>query len=167
MIDPTCTIHKPVVLAPTVETGMTCTIWSFTTICGGTILGREVVIGANCWIGHSCVIGDGTRLQTGVFIPNDTIIGKGVFIGPHAVLTDDKYPQAGQPYTPMPPVLGDYCSIGAGAVILPGVRIGAHAMVGAGAVVSQDVPPHTRVVGVPARILPHDGEKESHGNSDN
>lgn len=160
MIDVTCTIHKPVVLSPTITVGMTCTIWPFATICADTTVGSECVIGSGVWIGRGCQIGARTRIQTGAFIPNDTVIGEGVFIGPNVTMTDDKYPSAGTPYTPNPPMLSDGCSIGAGAVLLPGVRIGRCAMVGAGAVVSQDVPPFVTVVGVPARILPHDGGKE-------
>lgn len=160
MIDPTCTIHKPVVLSPTIHVGMTCTIWPFATICADTTVGNEVVIGSSVWIGRGCVIGDRTRIQTGVFIPNETVIGHDVFIGPNVTMTDDKYPRAGAPYQPNPPFLHDGCAIGAGAVILPGVRIGHGATVGAGAVVTQDVPPHATVYGCPARVVPHEGDKE-------
>lgn len=161
MIDETASVHKPVSLSPTIHVGRGCTIWTFATICADTTVGNECVIGAGVWIGRGCQIGDGTRIQTGAFIPNDTVIGKGVFIGPNVTMTDDKYPRAGAPYEPNPPFLHDGCSIGAGAVILPGVRIGFGAVVGAGAVVTQDVAAHTTVLGCPARAVPYNDGKES------
>jgi UDP-2-acetamido-3-amino-2,3-dideoxy-glucuronate N-acetyltransferase len=137
-----------------------CTVWQFATICENTEIGPGVVVGSNAWIGRGCRIAAGTRIQHGAFIPNFTTIGKDVFIGPNASLTDDRLPRAGAVYCPAPPTLGDGCSIGAGAVILPGVHIGRHAMIGAGAVVSQDVPPYALFVGVPARAVSHDKPKE-------
>ncbi len=78
------------------------------------------------------------------------MIGHDVFIGPNATLTDDKYPQAGRSYKALPPVLEDSCSIGAGAVILPGVTVGRGALVGAGAVVAHNVGSGHTAKGVPA-----------------
>lgn len=136
---------------PTVVFGENCTVWQYATICEDTILGDGVVVGSNVWIGRGCRIGNFTRIQHGAFIPHNTVIGHGVFIGPNATLTDDKYPKAGFLYHPKPPVLEAECSIGAAAVILPGVRIHRGAMVGAGSVVTQDVTALQTVKGVPAR----------------
>lgn len=147
----TTQIHKLSEVHETVIFGENCTVWQFATICEDTRIGESVVVGSASWIGRNCTIGSFTRIQHGAFIPNRAVIGTGVFIGPNAVLTDDKRPKAGQLYTPAPPILEDDCSIGAGAVILPGVKIGRGAMVGAGAVVTQDVLPFTVVMGSPAR----------------
>lgn len=150
----------------TVSTGATfdenVTIYQYATICDEARIGAHVVVGSGAWIGRGVCIGAQTRIQHGVFIPNGTQIGQSVFIGPNVTMTDDKYPHVNQAYTPHPPILRDHCSIGAGAVLLPGVVIGEGAMVGAGAVVSRDVPPHALVTGVPARIQSHDIGKESH-----
>lgn len=143
--------HGTVSCSSSATFGPNCTVWQFCTICDDVQIGESVVIGSAAWIGRGTVIGDFTRIQHGVFVPNHTVIGKSVFIGPNATLCDDKHPKANHFYKPHPPVLEDDCSIGAGAVILPGVRIGRGAMVGAGAVVVQDVPPFTTVVGCPAR----------------
>ena len=143
--------HGHVTFSPSATFGKNCVIWQYATICDDVVIGDNVVIGSNVWIGAGTVIGNNTRIQHGAFITKDTVIGSGVFIGPNATLTDDKYPVAGMPYSPKPPQLMDYCSIGAGAVILPGVTIGARAMVGAGAVCTQDVQADTIAVGVPAR----------------
>jgi acetyltransferase-like isoleucine patch superfamily enzyme len=143
-------VYGTVSIACSVKFGTGCTIWQYATICDNVQIGDDVVIGSNVWIGAGTVIGAGTRIQHGAFIPKDVFIGECVFIGPNVTLTDDKYPRAGEPYAPQPPILECGCAIGAGAVILPGVRVGAHSMVGAGAVVTNDVKPHTTVRGVPA-----------------
>lgn len=133
--------------------GKNLTVWQFSAICENVTIGDDVVIGSNVFIGAGTKIGSGTRIQHGAFIPKNTKIGKGVFIGPNVTLTDDRYPKAGVPYAPQPPVLQDNCSIGAGAVILPGVVIGYDVLVGAGAVVTRSVDEFTTVVGNPHRAI--------------
>ena len=154
------TEHGDVVDTVIIGTNVVCEgyfkIWQFTTLEDDIRLGHNVVIGSNCWIGKGATIGNGTRIQHGAFIARGSVIGDNVFIGPGAILTDDKYPRAGNTkYEANPPVLSDGCSIGAGAVILPGVTIGEGAMVGAGAVVSEDVPASTTAKGVPAKATSH------------
>ena len=146
---------------PTVTFADGCEVWQFATICEGAVLGIGVVVGSGAYIGKRVKIGNGTRIQHGAFIPNDTVIGSHVFIGPSVTMTDDKYPQVENPaYLAEPPILKDYCSIGAGATLLPGVVIGERAMVGAGSVVTQDVAPFSTVVGCPAHRLMYNSDKE-------
>lgn len=153
--------HGLSVVAPSVRFGNRCIVWQFATICEDAVIGHDVIIGAGVWIGKRVTIGNGSRIQTGVFIPNDTVIGSQVFIGPSVTMTDDKYPQVQNPaYRAEPPRLNDYCSIGAGATLLPGVVIGERAMVGAGSVVIQDVAPFATVVGCPAHRLMYNSDKE-------
>ena len=115
------------------------------------VMGSDCMVGTHVYIGAYVVMGEQVRIQHGAFIPNRTVIGNRVFIGPLAVLTDDKWPRVNNPhYDANPPTLEDDCNIGAGAVILPGVRIGHHATVGAGAVVTHDVEPYATVTGCPA-----------------
>jgi len=154
------TFYGTVMVSSGASFGENCTIWQYATICEDTHLGEGVVVGSCAWIGRGVTIGDFTRIQHGAFIPNHTVIGKSVFIGPNVTLTDDKHPKAGHLYHPRPPVLEDDCALGAGCVILPGVRIGRGATIGAGAVVSRDVPPFSTYIGVPARHLSHETEKE-------
>lgn len=145
-------ITHPAFVDPGATLGNGVIVWRFATVCAGTIIGRNCVIGASVWIGKDCIIGDRTRIQTGAFIPNGTVIEDDVFIGPNATFTDDRYPQVGNhDYKAEPPYLQRGCSIGANATILPGVTIGAGAMVAAGAVVTHNVPPNELVIGVPAR----------------
>ena len=148
MISDKATIGRDVVMGPD------CTVWHGATIGNDVVLGEGVVVGSNAWIGRGTRIGNFTRIQHGAFIPNNTLIGRSVFLGPNCTLTDDKYPKAGHLYKPEPPILEDDCSIGAGAVILPGVRIGRGAMIGAGSVVTQDVVALHTAKGVPAVSRP-------------
>lgn len=130
------------------------TIWQFATVEADVTTGKRCVIGSNVWVGRGSTLGDDVRIQHGAFIARGSTIGNRVFIGPCAVLTDDKYPQVNHPtYRAEPPVLEDDCAIGAGAVLLPGVRIGKGATVGAGAVVTANVPAGATVMGIPARVV--------------
>lgn len=124
------------------------TVWHYATVEARVITGRDCVIGSCAWVGKDTVMGDGVRIQHGAFIARGSRLGARVFIGPNVTLTDDKYPRAGAPYVPQPPVLEEGASVGAGAVILAGVTVGAHAMIGAGAVVAKDVPAGAVIVGV-------------------
>jgi len=128
-------------------------IWSGAVVEKGVVTGPGCVIGSNAYVGEGSVLGEAVRIQHGAFITRNTKIGDYVFIGPNVTLTDDKYPRVNNPeYKAEPPVLEHHCSIGAGAVILPGIRIGHHGRVGAGAVVTHNVDPWVLVVGVPAKV---------------
>lgn len=127
-------------------------VWQFATVEGGVMFGLGVVVGSCAWIGRGSRIGHNTRIQHGAFICRDASIGENVFIGPNVVLADDKHPVVNNPkYKAEPPYIQDNVSIGAGAVILPGVTVGEGAKIGAGAVVVYNVPPHALVVGVPGK----------------
>ena len=120
-----------------------------------TKIGNRVVIGSNTIIDGNVEIGDFVKIESNVYIPTHTKIGSYVFIGPGAVLTNDKYPQRlRDEYEPIGPVLEDSVTIGANSTILPGVRIGEGSMIGAGSVVTRDVPHWSLVIGVPATAIP-------------
>lgn len=135
---------------PSVIMGKGTVVWSFVIILENTTIGNDCVVGSHTFIGRNCTIGNRVRIQDKVFIPNGVVVEDNVFIGPGVVMTDDLYPKSLTPYIAMPPVIKACCSIGAGAVILPGVTIGEYSTVGAGAVVTKDVPPYKTVKGVPA-----------------
>ena len=152
-------IKQPTVIGDGCYFGPYSIVWHFTTIGAGCIIGDYVMIGSHCYIGNYTQIGAESRIQTGVFLPNHTKIAERVFIGPHVCCTDDKYPRVNNhDYLAEPPIFEQGCSIGAGAVILPGVRIGRMAMVGAGCVVVHDVPDYAVVVGNPSHVIPSKGE---------
>lgn len=134
------------------EPGEGSDVWHFANVESGVTMGKGSVIGSHTYVGGGARIGDGVRIQSFVSICRNAVLEDGVFISPHVCITDDKHPRAGNPgYAAEPPILRKGCSIGASALIMPGVEIGEGAMVGAGAVVTKDVPPGVVVVGIPAR----------------
>ena len=121
-------------------------------------ISETAIIGDNCkihshvWIGATVKIGNNCKIQSFAFIPDGVTIEDNVFIGPHVCFTNDKKPPSGgKEWQPILVKRG--VSIGAGAIILPGITIGENAMVGAGAVVTKDVPDNITVIGNPARPL--------------
>ena len=129
-------------------------IWQYVVILPQACIGRDCNINAHCFIENDVVLGDRVTVKCGVYLWDGLRIADGVFIGPNATFTNDRLPRskhypAGFPQT----VIERDASIGAAAVILPGLTIGAGAMIGAGAVVTRDVPSRAVVAGNPARIL--------------
>ncbi len=141
------TIYADVILHDNVQTGHDVLVREQTEIGAGTIIGTKTIID-----GYSDV-GENVSLQTGVYIPSDTIIEDKVFIGPNAVLTNDPYPVRKDVELDGPTVKKS-ASIGANATINPGITVGERSFVASGAVVTDDVPPDTLAVGVPAEFKP-------------
>jgi acetyltransferase-like isoleucine patch superfamily enzyme len=113
------------------------------------------VIGSYVEIGRGVVIGDNCKIETGAFIPPGIIIKNNVFIGPHTCFTNDKKPDLtnNKSFSITPTLVEDGAAIGANATIVCGVTIHKNALIGAGAVVTKDVPENKTVVGNPAKIL--------------
>lgn len=133
---------------PSAEIGECVNIWHFTVVLANVVIGHDVSIGTGCEIGRGSKIGNGTRIGHGVFLPPNSIIGDNVFIGPSVTMTDDRYPVVNNHnYEAKPPVIEDDVSIGAGCVILPGVTLHKGARIGAGSVVTRDVPSNALVYG--------------------
>lgn len=118
-----------------------------------TVIGDDVTVGTKTVIDGRCEIGDGASLQTGVYVPPYSDVGDRVFLGPNAVLTNDPYPLR-RDCDLVGPTLADDVTVGANATVLPGVTLGERSFVAAGSVVTEDVPPETLAVGVPARHRP-------------
>jgi UDP-2-acetamido-3-amino-2,3-dideoxy-glucuronate N-acetyltransferase len=141
----------------TAEIGLNVSIWHWSVVLADVKIGDNVSIGSRAEIGKGSVIGPNTRISSGVFLPSNSVIGKNCFVGPNCTFTDDRVPKAGKDYYAQPPILEDGCSVGAGCTVLPNVRIGAGALVGAGSVVTKDVPPKGHVRGEPAREKAYSG----------
>ena len=140
---------------PTAKVGWFVKIWHFAVIRENVTLGNGVSVGSGVEIGAGSIVGEQSRISAHVFLPSNSRIGACVFIGPNVTFTDDRYPVVGNTsYLAEPPTIGDYASIGAGAVILPGVVIGDHAVVGAGSVVTKNIPDRCKVYGEAARLRP-------------
>lgn len=129
-------------------------IWQFVVIFADAKIGEDCNICSHCLIENDVVIGDRVTVKSGVQLWDGLRVGDDVFIGPNASFTNDRFPRSRiKPKQFLVTNIHDGASIGAGAVILPGVVIGRHAMVAAGAVVTRSVPPNAVVVGNPARIV--------------
>lgn len=129
-------------------------IWQFVVVLARAVIGKNCNICANCFIENDVIIGDYVTIKSGVYLWDGVRLSDHVFVGPCAAFTNDKFPRS-QHYPekfPITTVL-EGASIGANATILPGISIGEHAMIGAGAVVTKDVPPYAIVQGNPARIV--------------
>lgn len=140
-------------------------VWQYVVILPGATIGHECNICAHCLIEGDVVIGDRVTVKSGVQLWDGLRVGNDVFIGPNASFANDRFPRSRRrPEKFLQTILEDGASIGAGAVILPGITIGANAMVAAGAVVTRSVPPNAVVVGNPARIVGYvDAEQEASG----
>lgn len=129
-------------------------VWAFSHVLPGAVLGADVNVNDHVFIENDVIIGDRVTLKSGVQVWDGIQLGDDVFIGPNATFTNDPFPRSKQyPESFARTVIEDGASVGGGAVILPGIRIGRRAMIGAGAVVTKDVPPYAIVVGNPARIV--------------
>jgi acetyltransferase-like isoleucine patch superfamily enzyme len=99
------------------------------------------------WIGDDVVIGDGSKIQAFAFIPNGVTIGERCHVGPHACFCNDRYPVVGVPCPLEETVVGNDVMVGANATILPGLTIGDGACIGAGSVVTKDIPAGGKWIG--------------------
>jgi acetyltransferase-like isoleucine patch superfamily enzyme len=117
-------------------------------------IGDNVSVGTLSVIEHRVKIGNGVRIHTQAFIPEFTVLEDDVWIGPNVVITNAKYPLSpGVKETLAGPTIRKGAKIGANATILPGLVIGINALVGAGSVVTKDVPDGGVVVGNPAKVI--------------
>lgn len=152
-------VHPTADLSPKASIGKGTRIWHEAQIREGARIGADCIIGKGVYVDFDVVIGNMVKIQNYVSVYHGSTIEDGVFLGPYVCLTNDKRPRAITPEGTLKREedweLGYIhirygASIGAGAIILPDVTVGRFAMVGAGALVTRDVPSHGLVVGSPA-----------------
>jgi len=155
-------IHPTAEVSPTARIGEGTRIWHHAQVRERAVIGKECILGKDVYVDADVIIGNRVKIQNGAQIYHGATLEDGVFVGPLACLTNDRFPRAITPDGRLKsaedwqvwPILVRYgASIGAGAIVLPGVTIGRFAMVGAGAVVASSVPDHGLVIGVPARLV--------------
>ena len=145
--------HPRALVDPGAAVGSRTRVWAFAHLLTGAVVGDDCNICDHTFVEGKVTIGNRVTLKCGVYLWDGITVEDDVFIGPGALFTNDAWPRSRKyPLNYPSTVLRQGCSIGAGAVILPGLVIGRWATVGAGAVVTRDVPDHALVVGNPARF---------------
>src|SRR5215813_10190097 len=144
-------IH-PNALVATDKIGDGTRIWAFCNVLAGASIGRDCNICDRCFIENDVAIGDRVTVKCGVSLYDGLKLEDDVFVGPDVSFANDPRPRSGARLASYPlTTVRRGASLGAGAVILPGVTIGRYAMVGAASLVTRDVPDHALVFGNPAR----------------
>ena len=147
-------VHSSAEVSKRAEIGDGTFVWNEAQVREGARIGKLCRIGKSVYIDKNVIIGHGCKIQNFATLYDGVVIGNGVFIGPHVCFTNDVRPRAASTdWKIIPTKVNDGASIGANATILCGITIGRNAMVGAGAVVTRDVPDNGLVVGNPAKIV--------------
>lgn len=140
-------------------------IWQYCVVLPGAEIGSMVNINAHCLIENDVFVGDRATIKSGVYVWDGVRIENDAFVGPGVIFSNDKFPRSKEyPEKFIETHVRHHSSIGAGAILLPGIEIGAYALVGAGSVVTRSVPEGAVVYGNPARVvrfLPGFGGNES------
>jgi acetyltransferase-like isoleucine patch superfamily enzyme len=154
-------IHPTADVSDRASIGEGTRVWNEAQVREGARIGAECIVGKGAYVDVDVVVGDRCKLENRASLFRGVTLEDGVFVGPHAVFANDKLPRAVNPdgslkteadWTVTPSLVRHGASVGAGAVVLPGVTIGPWALVGAGAVVTANVPAHAIVRGNPARL---------------
>lgn len=155
-------VHPTALVEEGASIGPGTRIWHQAQVRTRASIGERCIVGKGAFVDFDVTIGDDSKLQNYACVYHGVTLGRGVFIGPHVVFTNDMRPRATSPdFTPLADGdwevgrtnVDDGAAIGANCTILPGITIGRWAMIGAGAVVTRDVPPYALVIGSPARRL--------------
>jgi acetyltransferase-like isoleucine patch superfamily enzyme/dTDP-4-dehydrorhamnose 3,5-epimerase-like enzyme len=144
----------PTALVESPHVGEGTRVWAYAHILPGARIGRNCNICDHTFIENDVIVGNRVTIKCGVQLWDGLRVEDDVFIGPNATFTNDRFPRSGQhPPEYARTVLKRGASIGANATLAPGIVIGEMAMVGAGAVVTHNAPPHSKLAGNPARII--------------
>lgn len=150
------TIRQPAIIYDNVKYGKNFQTGHFIVIRSETVIGDDCLVGTGTIIDGKVKIGDNVKIQSAVYIPPNTIIHDNVFVGPRVCFTNDKYMYYGAELEG--PEIGEGSRIGANSTILPGVKIGKNCLIGAGSVVTDDIPDDSVAYGNPARVVGKAGE---------
>ncbi len=154
-------VKHPTALVESEEVGEGTQIWAYTHVMAGARVGKSCNIGDHCFIESGAALGNGVVLKNGNMVFKGVTLEDGVFVGPHVFFTNDLYPRSrwlqqtrgrcDEQTWLVPTRIKRGASLGAGAILLAGITVGEYSMVGAGAIVTKDVPQYAIVKGSPAR----------------
>lgn len=134
--------------------GENTTIWQFCVVLKDAVIGKNCNINFNVFIENDVIIGDNVTVKSGVQLWDGIRLEDNVFVGPNVTFTNDKYPRSkNYPEKFQNTIVKKGASIGAGSVVLGGITIGENALIGAGSVVTKDIPSKELWVGNPARFI--------------
>lgn len=136
-----------------IDIGDNTRIWQYCVVLKSAQIGNDCNVCSHCFIENDVKIGNNVTIKNGVYLWDGIIIEDDVQIGPNVTFTNDKYPRAKQPFELQRTIIKKNASIGAASTILGGVTIGENAMIGAGSLVTKDVPANELWVGTPARFI--------------
>jgi UDP-2-acetamido-3-amino-2,3-dideoxy-glucuronate N-acetyltransferase len=155
-------IHETAIVDDGAEIGTGSRVWHWVHICAGAQIGENCSFGQNCFVGNRVVIGNNVKVQNNVCVYDDVTLEDDVFCGPSMVFTNVYNPRSAIPrkHEFMPTRVKRGATLGANCTIVCGTTIGEHAFIGAGAVITTDVPAYALMVGVPARQI---GWMSEHG----
>lgn len=144
--------QHPLALVESADIGTGTRVWAWAHVMKGAKIGADCNVGEHCFVENGVVLGDRVTVKNGVAIWEGVTCEDDVFLGPNAVLTNDLRPRSKVYHAEVArTLLKQGASIGANATLLCGITVGRYAMVGAGSVVTKDVPDHTLIVGNPGR----------------
>jgi len=151
----TVTVHPSAVVDHGAQIGDGSRIWHFAHVCAGARIGRNVSLGQNAFVGNKVLIGDHCKIQNNVSVYDNVTLEEGVFCGPSMVFTNVYNPRAliERKSEYRDTLVRRGATLGANCTIVCGVSIGEFAMIGAGAVVNQNIPAYALMVGMPARQI--------------
>lgn len=147
--------HPSAIIDEGAAIGDGCRVWHFAHVCAGARIGRGVSLGQNVFVGNRVVVGDDCKIQNNVSVYDNVTLEDGVFCGPSMVFTNVYNPRSlvERKHEYRDTLVRRGATLGANCTIVCGVTVGEFAFVGAGAVVTRDVPAYALVVGVPARQI--------------
>lgn len=154
-IHPQAFIHETAVIDAGTQIGENSKVWHFCHLMGGSVIGKNCSLGQNVFVGSSVVLGNGCKIQNNVSLFEGVVCEEEVFIGPSCVFTNVKNPRSSvnRRSEYLRTRVGKGGTVGANATIICGLSLGAYCFVGAGAVVTRDIPDFALVVGNPAQQI--------------
>lgn len=146
-------IHESAIVDMGAQIGQDCTIWHWSHVCSGAVIGNNCSLGQNVFVANDVKIGNNVKIQNNVSVYDSVVLEDDVFCGPSTVFTNVFNPRSAIPRKSeyRKTIVRNGATLGANSTIVCGIVIGEYAFIGAGAVITHDVKPYALMVGVPAR----------------